>query len=341
MSRENGRVADGGSGDGWGEGPGRGVSGITGGMLAGGCPEGGSLARRVPDLGLLEVLLAVDRLGSLGRAARELGITQPAASGRVRSLERQLGVGLVARSPRGSRLTPTGLLVAGWARRVTEAAEAFDAGARALRGRRDSRLRVAASMTIGEYLLPGWLVALRAVRPDTAVSLRAGSTRMVVEGLLDGEADLGFVEGLGVPAGTDGAVIARDRLLVLVRPGHPWTALTGGLDPALLATTPLILREEGSGTREVLDAALAPYDGPERPLLELSSTTALKSAALSGVGPAVLSELVVGEEVAAGTLVPVPVRGVGLGRVLRAVWRRGERPSGAARDLLSLTRGNG
>ncbi|SCE01497.1 DNA-binding transcriptional regulator, LysR family, partial [Streptomyces sp. SolWspMP-sol7th] len=221
MSRENGRVADGGSGDGWGEGPGRGVSGITGGTLAGGCPGGGSLARRVPDLGLLEVLLAVDRLGSLGRAARELGITQPAASGRVRSLERQLGVGLVARSPRGSRLTPTGLLVAGWARRVTEAAEAFDAGARALRGRRDSRLRVAASMTIGEYLLPGWLVALRAVRPDTAVSLRAGSTRMVVEGLLDGEADLGFVEGLGVPAGTDGAVIARDRLLVLVRPGHP------------------------------------------------------------------------------------------------------------------------
>ncbi|WP_431032491.1 LysR family transcriptional regulator [Streptomyces sp. P6-2-1] len=334
MSGENEAEDNGGSG------PGRvavvapGVSGITGG-------ERGSLARRVPELGLLEVLLAVDRLGSLGRAAKELGITQPAASGRLRSLERQLGVGLVARSPRGSRLTATGLLVAGWARRVTEAAEAFDAGARALRGRRDSRLRVAASMTIGEYLLPGWLVALRTVRPDTAVSLRAGSTRTVVDGLLDGEADLGFVEGLGVPAGMDGAVIARDRLLVLVRPGHPWTALGDGIDPALLATTPLILREEGSGTREVLDAALAPYGGPVRPLLELSSTTALKSAALSGVGPAVLSELVVGDEVGAGTLVPVPVRGLGLGRVLRAVWRRGERPSGAARDLLSLTRGNG
>ncbi|MEV4439278.1 LysR family transcriptional regulator, partial [Streptomyces sp. NPDC049577] len=134
------------------------------------------LAHRVPDLGSLELLLAVARLGSLGRAARELGITQPAASGRLRAMERLLGVALVERSPRGSRLTATGVLVTDWARRVVEAAEAFDAGAQALRARRDSRLRVAASMTIAEYLLPGWLIALRAQWPDTAVSLLAGNS---------------------------------------------------------------------------------------------------------------------------------------------------------------------
>src|SRR4051794_5556190 len=109
------------------------------------------LAHRVPDLGAMELLLAVARLGSLGRAARELGISQPAASGRLRALETQLGVALVRRSPSGSRLTDEGALVSVWARRVLEAAEAFDAGAQALRGRRDSRLRVAASMTVGEY----------------------------------------------------------------------------------------------------------------------------------------------------------------------------------------------
>ncbi|MFE9249315.1 LysR family transcriptional regulator [Streptomyces sp. NPDC007088] len=301
-------------------------------------PAAKPLSHRVPDLGALELLLAVARLGSLGRAARELGISQPAASGRVRALEQRLGADLVDRSPRGSRLTDTGVLVSGWARRVVEAAEAFDAGAQALRTRRDSRLRVAASMTVGEYLLPDWLVALRRLRPGTAVSLRAGNSRAVVEGLLAGEADLGFVEGIAAPAGVDSAVVARDRLLLLVAPGHPWALLREGLDPAELARTPLILREEGSGTRQVLDAALVPYGGLAAPLLELSSTTAVKSAALSGAGPAVLSELAVGEELVARRLVPVPVRGTPLDRALRAVWPKGHRPAGPARDLLGLTR---
>ncbi len=301
----------------------------------GGIPAPAGLAHRVPDLGALELLLSVARLGSLGRAAREMGITQPAASSRIRSMERQLGVALVDRSPRGSRLTDAGALVTDWARRIVEAAEAFDAGAQALRGRRDSRLRVAASMTIAEYLLPGWLIALRAQRPDTAVSLLAGNSAAVAERLLADEADLGFVEGLSVPAGLDAAVVAHDRLIVVTAPGHPWARRRGTLSAGELASTPLILREEGSGTRQVLDAALG---GLARPLLELSSTTAVKASAVSGAGPAVLSELAVREELAARRLVSVPVEGVPLDRALRAVWRTGHRPTGPGRDLLGLTR---
>ncbi|MEV6027300.1 LysR family transcriptional regulator [Streptomyces sp. NPDC052036] len=300
-----------------------------------GIPVAG-LARRVPDLGALELLLAVARLGSLGRAARELGITQPAASSRIRSMERQLGVALVDRSPRGSRLTDAGALVTDWAQRIVEAAEAFDAGAQALRGRRDSRLRVAASMTIAEYLLPGWLVALRAQRPDTAVSLLAGNSAAVAGRLLADEADLGFVEGLTVPTGLDAAVVAHDRLIVVTAPGHPWARRRAPLSAGELASTPLILREEGSGTRQVLQTALG---GLARPLLELSSTTAVKASAVSGAGPAVLSELAVGEELSARRLVSVPVEGVRLDRALRAVWRTGHRPTGPGRDLLGLTRG--
>ncbi|GAA3135232.1 LysR family transcriptional regulator [Streptomyces rameus] len=295
-----------------------------------------SLAHRVPDLAALELLLAVARLGSLGAAAREVGITQPAASSRLRSMERQLGVALVDRSPRGSRLTDAGALVTDWARRVVEAAAAFDAGARALRDRRDSRLRVAASMTIAEYLLPGWLLALHADRPDTAVSLHAGNSAKVAELLLAGEADLGFVEGLTVPTGLDSTVIAHDRLIVVTAPGHPWARRRRPLAAAELAATPLILRERGSGTRQVLDTALG---GLARPLIELSSTTAVKASAVSGAGPSVLSELAVGEELAMRRLVSIPVDGVSLRRDLRAVWPTGHRPTGPARDLLSLTRG--
>ncbi|MCX5241747.1 LysR family transcriptional regulator [Streptomyces prunicolor] len=296
----------------------------------------GSIAHRVPDLGALELLLAVARLGSLGGAARELGITQPAASSRIRSMERQLGVALVDRSPRGSTLTDAGALVTDWARRVVEAAAAFDAGAQALRHRRDSRLRVAASMTIAEYLLPGWLLALRSQRPDTAVSLLAGNSTTVAERLLADEADLGFVEGLSVPAGLDSTVIAHDHLIVVTAPTHPWARRQRPVPAAELATTPLILREKGSGTRQVLDAALG---GLARPLIELSSTTAVKASVVSGAGPAVLSELAVGEELSMRRLVRIPVEGVTLARDLRAVWPTGHRPTGPARELLSLTRG--
>lgn len=299
------------------------------------------MAHRVPDLAALELLLAVARHGSLGRAARELGITQPAASSRIRSMERQLGVALVDRSPRGSRLTDAGALVTDWARRIVEAAEAFDVGAQALRDRRDSRLRVAASMTIAEYLLPGWLIALRQERPGTAVSLLAGNSAAVAERLLRGEADLGFVEGLAVPPGLDGAVVGHDRLVVVAAPGHAWARRRSPLSPERLAATPLVLRERGSGTRQVLDSALASHGGLAEPLLELASTTAVKAAAVSGAGPAVLSELAVTEELASRRLVRVPVEAVRLRRDLRAVWPQGHRPTGPARDLLSLTRSAG
>ncbi|MFI0738499.1 LysR family transcriptional regulator [Streptomyces sp. NPDC021100] len=297
------------------------------------------IAERVPDLAALELLLAVARLGSLGRAARELGITQPAASGRLRGMERMLGVALVERSPRGSRLTPAGVLVTDWARRIVEAAEALDAGAQALRTRRDSRLRVAASMTIAEYLLPGWLITLRTERPGTAVSLFAGNSAAVAARLLAGRADLGFVEGLELPPGLDGAVIGHDRLVLVTAPTHPWARRRTPLSRAELAATPLILRESGSGTRQVLDAALAAEDGPAPPLLELASTTAVKAAVVSGAGPSVLSELAVVDELAGRRLVEVPVAGLGLRRALRAVWPLGQRPVGPAWDLLGLTRG--
>ena len=117
------------------------------------------LPSRVSDLTGFDLLLSVARVGSLGRAAAEHGISQPAASARMRLLEGQLGLALIDRSPRGSRLTASGVLVAGWAQAAIDAASSLDAGVTALRRERDSRLRIAASMTVAEYLLPVWLTA--------------------------------------------------------------------------------------------------------------------------------------------------------------------------------------
>ena len=297
------------------------------------------LSPHVPELGALELLLAVARLGSVGRAAAELGVSQPTASARIKGMERQIGVALLDRSPRGSKPTEAGRLVVEWARNVVEAAQALDAGIDALRENRDARLRVVASLTVAEYLMPGWLMALHGASPRTSVTLRTANSADVAGHVLAGEADLGFIEGPTTAAGLSGTVVAADRLVVVVAPDHPWARRRTPLTGPELAGAALVLREPGSGTREVLEMALEPYGGAARPLMELASSTALKAAAMTGAGPVCLSELAVVEELATRRLVAVPLApGLDLRRPLRAVWPAGQRPSGPARELLGLTR---
>src|SRR5690348_5390513 len=148
------------------------------------------MAHRLPDLDALELLVAVAETGSLGQAAARQGISQPSASVRLRTLERRLGVQLVARSPSGSRLTSAGLVVTEHARAVLDQAYALVQGASALRARQRDRLRVAASLTIAEHLVPGWLVALRDAAPGVHVELNVGNSSHVIERLRAGEADV-------------------------------------------------------------------------------------------------------------------------------------------------------
>jgi DNA-binding transcriptional LysR family regulator len=302
-----------------------------------------TLPPRVSDLTGFDLLLTVARRGSLGRAAEEHGISQPAASARIRQLEGRLGLALIERSPRGSRLTPSGALVADWAQAAVDAAAALDAGVTALRRERDSRLRIAASLTVAEYLLPVWLTALRAVDPAAAVSLTSVNSAEVAEAVLAEEADIGFVEGPSRPEGLRAEPVARDTLTVIVAPSHPWARRRSGVPAAELAATALVAREAGSGTRRHLEEALRDQAGVERvpPLAEFSSTTAIKAAVAAGAGPAVLSSLAVAAELSAGTLRAVPVTGLDLNRTLRAVWLSGRRLAGPARDLYAIAARSG
>lgn len=297
------------------------------------------LSARVPELGALDLFLSVARLGSLGRAAREHGISQPAAGSRIRHLEQLLGLSLIERSALGSRLTPEGAVVADWARDVIDAAAQLDAGASALRTDQDTRLRIAASMTVAEYLVPSWLVELRVRRPQATVSLRVVNSSEVARLVQGGQADVGFVEGPDVPDELDCRVVGRDRLQLVVAPGHKWARRRRPVPAAELAATALVVREPGSGTRYTLEAVLAPHGPVGPPLVELSSTTAIKAAVEAGVGPAVLSSLAVAGELAQGRLVAVEVEGVELDRALRAVWPAGRHLTGVMRDVLAVAAG--
>jgi molybdate transport repressor ModE-like protein len=296
------------------------------------------MTTRLPDLDALELLVAVAEAGSVGQAAARRGISQPSASARLRTLERRLGVRLLDRSPSGSRLTSAGLVVTEHARAVLDQAYALVEGASALRARHRDRLRVAASLTIAEHLVPGWLVALRAAAPDVYAELSVANSTHVIERLRAGETDLGFIEGRGAPRDLHSRAVARDRLIVVVAPAHPWARRRRPLPPVELARTPLLLREAGSGTRETLEMALSGHGGVAEPALELGATAPLRAAAVAGTAPAVLSVLAVADEIAAGRLVEVAVE-LRLDRVLRAVWPRGRELTGPGRHLLRAALG--
>jgi molybdate transport repressor ModE-like protein len=304
------------------------------------------LSAHLPDLAALEVLLAVARTGSLNAASADVGVSQQAVSARIRSMEAQTGVVLVTRSARGSALTPAGVVVAEWAARLIDVAAEVDAGLASLRQDRRAKLRVSASLTIAEQLLPGWLVALnaesvRAGRPHPEVVLTATNSETVGLQVRDGRADLGFVEGPTPPRGVRSRSVGHDRLLVVVRPDHAWARRHRPLTAAELAATPLVTREEGSGTRNVLDSALRSAGlVPVAPGLALSTTAAVRAAVLAGAAPAVLSELVVADDLTAGRLVAVASPDLDLDRTLRAVWvGAATPPAGLARDLVGLAAG--
>jgi DNA-binding transcriptional LysR family regulator len=287
-----------------------------------------------PDLLSLDLLDSIAELGSLSQAAARHRLSQPAVSMRMGQLERALGASLLERGPGGTRLTPVGAQVAALGRRVLGEVHAMMAAVGAMVAQEASHLRVAASFTIAEHLLPGWIGALKTAVADVVLAVEVTNTARVIAQVRDGHVDAGFIEGDEDQLdGLGSVIVGRDRLEVVVAPAHPWAARRAPVTGPELAAAELILREPGSGTRAVLEAALRPWGGP-RSRLELGSTASILAAARRGEAPAVLSALAVTDDLAAGRLVLVRTQDVDLTRSLRAVWADGRPLAPLARRLL-------
>jgi DNA-binding transcriptional LysR family regulator len=293
------------------------------------------------DLFDLEILITVAETGSLGQAAQRFRVTQPAVSMRMTSLEKALGLKVLRRDPSGTRLTPVGEEIVAAARRVVAASEGFLAVAEQLRATTSGLLRLAASFTVAEHLAPAWIEVVRSQSPEVALTLEVANSSQVIKAVESHRVDLGFVEGAerALP-NLQTQTVTSDELVIVVSPRHPLARRAKPLDPKELADTELIVRERGSGTREVLDRALAPWGGT-RSRLELGSSAALLAAARRGEGPAVLSRLAAGDDLASGRLRQVGVSGLNLARTIRAIWPTGQSLSPAARSLLGAARTSG
>lgn len=294
------------------------------------------LPQPFPDLTALDLLVSVGELGSISAAAAAHGVTQPAASMRLSALERLLQVPLLERVTTGARLTPAGTATVEWAAVVLADMRVLLSGTAALRADHRSQLRLAASLTVAEYLIPRWLQQLAAELPETKVSLEMGNTAHVADLVVQGVAELGFIEGPRPPGRLRSKELTTDELVIVVARSHPWSHRRRPITTRELAATPLVLREPGSGTRDVLTESLHSRGLDVTAAMELGSTTAIKAAVIAGAGPAVLSALAVSGELESGQLAVVPCDEISLRRTIRAVWTATRPPSGSSSRLISI-----
>lgn len=287
-----------------------------------------------PDLDIetLRLLVDVAESGSLSAAARNRAITQPAASARVRAFEARWQLTVLDRGPRGSSLTTDGLAVVAWARAVLHETDTMRSALAALGDERRDHARIAASLTIAEFLLPRWIGELRSRLPEVSPRLHVVNSADVAALVRDHEVDVGFIETASRPTDLAHRAVGSDRLIVVVAPEHPWALRSTPVSRAMLLSAAWVMREPGSGTRSTFESALRHEPDVA---LEAGSTAALIGGARAGIGPAVVSGRAVTTEIETGRLCEVRTE-LDLVRPLTAVWRPDHRLSDGVRGLLTI-----
>lgn len=266
----------------------------------------------------LQVFAAVARRGTVSGAAAELALSQSATSQALSDLERQLGMALFERPGRRLVLNDLGRSLLPRAEELLDGLAGFVAAAREPEGELRGTLGISASATVGTYLLPGLVGRFSEAHPHAELRLGLRNTHEVVGDVLRLEADLGLIEGECREPALVSEPWCEDRLVVVAAPGHP-LASGGGLEDGDLAEAGWILREPGSGTREVFEQAMRDLGLTPRVRMALGQHEAIKQAVLAGLGLGCLSALSVAGELERGELVALDSALV-LRRTFSLVW---------------------
>ena len=268
------------------------------------------------NLHLLRMFATVVRCGSFSKAADILNISQPAISKGVRDFELQVGCRLLNRSPKGVVPTPEGLALSRRADALFAVERAAEEELSALRGLHNGSLRIGASTTIATYMIPRYLGAFHRAYPGVDIHLISANTRDIAEQMVEHEIDIGLVEG---PV-EDKSLVAEpwrtDVMKLIVAPDHPFATAGVPIDPKRLENEILIVREPGSGSREVVAQALAARGIEPLRTLEIGSTAAIKQVVAAGLGVAIVSVVTVEDQVRLGRLKVLELDGMTIERTL-------------------------
>jgi len=270
----------------------------------------------------LAIFHAIAETGSISAAAIRVRVSQPALSRELKDFEGRLGVVLFERLPRGMRLTEPGKVLHAYSARLFAVADSAQAAMRDFADARAGQLSMGASNTIGTYVLPRFVAQFRTLFPQVGISLFVGNTGQVAQGVADLRFTVGFVEG---PVRVEGVIaeeFSRDELMPVVGAQHPLAGRRRA-NPADINGLPLLMREPGSGTRELIGELLQQLDVRTGNIVEFGNTEALKQAAIHGGGIAWLPSISVVRDLQDGSLVRLPVRALGLQRPLSILRREG------------------
>lgn len=272
----------------------------------------------------LRTLISIVEQGSLSAAARAKRISQPAVTKQLQRMEAEMGLSLLVRgSKRQVELTPAGERVLAFARETLDRFEALQGDLARLKTIGQGILSLAASTIPGEYVLPGLLAAFRSDYPQVRVQMTVSDTADVATRLLADEADVGVIGSTINRPGLRLERLVGDQIVLAVPPDHPF-AVMGEVTVSDLRDEPLILREEGSGTRRSVEIALD-AEGASVPqqsiILTLGSTQAILRAVEQGLGMGFVSERALAQAEADGHLACVHLAGVDLRRDLYLAYR--------------------
>lgn len=284
----------------------------------------------------LWVFLNVVRHSNITRAAQVLSISQPAASGHIRTLERWLGVKLLERTRRGVVLSSAGEIVYQQALRVFAELEDLKS-----LNPSNSTVRIRASTTPGVYWLPARLREFQERFPSIFASMSIGDSVRSVRAILDFECPLAVVGEVSQLSHPDiqRLKVAEDELALMVRPDNPLLAIET-LTASDFEGQTLVRRELGSSTRSQSETMLADYSGHFAHILEFPQADAVREAVLAGLGIAVVSTWSVARELKAGLLYPVLDPSFRRPRSFYLVRRRDRRGVGAAALLWEFLSGS-
>jgi LysR family transcriptional regulator, transcriptional activator of the cysJI operon len=277
----------------------------------------------------LRVFREVAAQSSFRRAAEVLYISQPAVTQQIKALEEELGTRVFDRSGGKVRLTAAGEVLLRHAEQAEIVLSRAVEEIGSIEGEVRGSLRVAASTTIAQYVLPRVLAEFARLHPGVRLELESANTQRVVEAVVARSAPIGLIEG---PAHRQELIVDRwieDELVLVAPAGHEWAGEE--IAVSALREAPLLVREQGSGTREVLEHALKaagePMDGLQV-AMELGSTEALLACIEAGLGVGFASRFALERQRALGTLAMVKVKGLRVVREFGVVRPRGPETTG-------------
>jgi len=288
----------------------------------------------------LKVFRTVAQHLNFRRAAEELCLTQPAVTLQIKALEQHLGVQLFDRGGARISLTPAGTMLLKYVRKIDKLETAAMAALSQFTGGQRGELRIGASLTNAQYILPHLLGTFQQQYPQVRPHVTTCNTEQVLEALAAREVSLGFIEGPAMRRDVRTEVFLEDEIVLMVPPAHEWSE-RGFIEPEELKQERLVMRERGSGTRRVVEMALQKRGVKAKNLnvaMEFDSTEGIITAVEAGLGIGFASLWSISKALQVGSLRVVPMHGVRIKRPLSVAYPLGHELQGIALAFLHFLR---